>query len=261
MEAVWQAPFSKVPPNAPKWLKYKNRFLQLDGYNAKLKIAFEHQGAHHTKHISYYHDTKKKFRELLKRDQKKRQLCKANGVSLFIFEEVPNKTKPDRLLEIIAKQAKKHHIVLPKRLRTIKIDLSKAYVARESEMFGELLKAAAKKNIRCLSKSYLGSGEIHHWKCLSCRHSWRAIASSIKGAHGCPSCANKLKGSYHKLTLLDAQRDAREKGGTLVSTRYKNSQSKMQWKCTKGHRWKTTLNKIRSGQWCAICRHTKGKKR
>ena len=56
--------------------------LTLDFYNANKKIAVEVQGAQHTKYVKFFHKTRLKYRDQLKRDEKKLDFCKANNIKL-----------------------------------------------------------------------------------------------------------------------------------------------------------------------------------
>jgi hypothetical protein len=54
------------------------------------------------------------------------------------------------------------------------------------------------------------------------------------------------------------QRLARNRGGECVSDEYKNSQSKLRWRCKLGHEWEAIPNSIAprdgfKGSWCPIC--------
>lgn len=83
MEKIYGVPFMNT---RPKWLKNPNtnRNLELDCYNDKLKLAVEYNGIQHYKWCSFakqsYHD----FREQVRRDRIKVELCEQNGVYLIV---------------------------------------------------------------------------------------------------------------------------------------------------------------------------------
>ncbi|CAG8772214.1 4540_t:CDS:2, partial [Racocetra fulgida] len=56
-----------------------------------------------------------------------------------------------------------------------------------------------------------------------------------------------------KLTLIDAQNIALEKGGQCFSEYYINNKSLLLWKCAKFHEWKSALCDIKKGRWCPHC--------
>jgi hypothetical protein len=80
MEQVFDMLFKKCKP---KFLQG----MELDGYNEEHKLAWEYQGEYHFNYIPFYH--RNGLSDLQKRkddDQRKRDLCKENGITLL---EVP----------------------------------------------------------------------------------------------------------------------------------------------------------------------------
>lgn len=74
---------------------------------------------------------------------------------------------------------------------------------------------------------------------------WNRLSKGI----WCAQCSGTAK-----LTLQDAREAAEEKKGTLLSTDYKNSRSKLLWKCSEGHEFPASLSKVKDrGQWCPQC--------
>lgn len=59
------------------------------------------------------------------------------------------------------------------------------------------------------------------------------------------------------LTIGEMQQIARERGGVCLSLVYKDSASKLAWKCAEGHRWEATPTAVKHGKtWCPRCAHT-----
>lgn len=83
MERIYGVPFINTRPN---WLKNPatNRNLELDCYNDKLKLAVEYNGIQHYKWCSFAKQTYTDFREQVKRDRIKIDLCEKNGVYLIV---------------------------------------------------------------------------------------------------------------------------------------------------------------------------------
>lgn len=83
----------KFPTVRPKWLIHSTKPLELDGYNKKLKIAFEYQGQHHYREVGHY---KMALKEVQKRDAIKVKICNEMGIKLIIipyeldFEKLPS---------------------------------------------------------------------------------------------------------------------------------------------------------------------------
>lgn len=88
-EALLGVKFVKV---RPAWLKNEltGRNLELDGFNAELHLAFEHQGAQHQMYPNAFHRTPEAFAAQVARDALKRQLAQAAGVTLL---EIPGSIK------------------------------------------------------------------------------------------------------------------------------------------------------------------------
>ena len=72
-----------------------NTLLSFDFYNANKKIAVEVQGGQHTKYVEFFHGSRFKYLQQLKRDEKKLKFCEANGITLV---EIYPKDKIDEEL-------------------------------------------------------------------------------------------------------------------------------------------------------------------
>lgn len=70
----------------PLFLKNEitNGVLELDCFNAELKLAVEYNGEQHYKYIPHFHATKEHFYNLKYRDELKKKLCQEHGVKLII---------------------------------------------------------------------------------------------------------------------------------------------------------------------------------
>lgn len=68
-----------------KWLKLQNGYyLELDGYNELLKIAFEVNGSQHYVKNKLFHSFSQ-FKKLKRYDKLKKKLCIKNNVNLIII--------------------------------------------------------------------------------------------------------------------------------------------------------------------------------
>ncbi len=105
---------------------------------------------------------------------------------------------------------------------------------------------------KCLSVRYINSGTKLKWECKE-GHTWEAKPSHVKDGHWCPKCADRKKGETQRLTIEEMQKIAKKRGGKCLSATYKNSVTKLEWQCKKGHNWFASPSKIKLGQWCPIC--------
>ena len=56
-----------------------------------------------------------------------------------------------------------------------------------------------------------------------------------------------------KLTIEEMRKIAKERGGECLSKEYFNANTKLTWKCSEGHIWEATPDRIKRGSWCPIC--------
>jgi hypothetical protein len=80
-------------------------------------------------------------------------------------------------------------------------------------------------------------------------HVWKPSFGSVLQGHWCPRCAIEA----NSLTLADLQRTAAQKGGRCLSKECRGSNKKHEWKCNRGHTWKSTPSSLRQGKWCPVC--------
>lgn len=75
----------KFPTINPKWLRWRGRTLELDGYNVQLAIALEFSGPLHTKWFPGKESYKKYYERVIK-DEAKKEICARNGVTLIVID-------------------------------------------------------------------------------------------------------------------------------------------------------------------------------
>jgi hypothetical protein len=75
------------PTVRPNWLKNPktNRNLELDGFCADLRSAFEYNGKQHYEYPNAFHKTREDFDKLVQRDRIKVQTCRDYGVDLLLI--------------------------------------------------------------------------------------------------------------------------------------------------------------------------------
>ena len=112
-----------------------------------------------------------------------------------------------------------------------------------------LQKYAKDRKGNLVSTEYVNCEEKIEWECLE-GHRWKSCWATVKNQkQWCPYCAGVGKG-----TIEQCQEFVKDKhNGKCLEVTYVNSQTKMLWECSEGHKWKTTWNSVSRGKWCAVC--------
>jgi hypothetical protein len=100
---------------------------------------------------------------------------------------------------------------------------------------------------RCISTFYINSTVPLVWECAA-GHRWSSVAASIGKGSWCPHCAG-----VRRLTLERMRRIAESRGGRCLSEHYWNNATKLEWRCSEGHRWSATPLQVKKGHWCPNC--------
>lgn len=117
----------------------------------------------------------------------------------------------------------------------------------------DMNKIAESRGGVCLSKKYINMYHKLEWQCEK-KHRWFATPNMIKNKNKgkgtwCPVCLGRPV-----YILKDMQNIAKKRGGLCISTHYKNSTTKLEWKCSEGHKWFATPNNvINKKSWCPTC--------
>lgn len=85
-QSIFEKNFVKIKPD---WIIGKRK-LELDGYNAELKLAFEHNGMQHYNFVPIFHKTIDNFIKQTEYDKIKRKACNDRGIVLI---EIDNRNK------------------------------------------------------------------------------------------------------------------------------------------------------------------------
>jgi hypothetical protein len=257
-EQLLGQPFPSVWPS---WLTSPaGRKLQLDGFCETLKIAFEHQGAQHSRSIPFFETSKFSLHKRLSYDRIKRVKCKKNQVLLILIPQVPIKISFSELPDFVARELKKNDVhKFKKSPLKVSIDLSTSHSERK---ILALRAMAAKRGGKLLEKSYLGAFSKHKWKC-SKGHVWKAIPVNLmRKNYWCPVCGlEKRAASRRRKSYLKCRQVASRNGGRFLvaEAEYAGMKTRYQWRCGFcNKRWLASPEKIigtrrKSGSWCADC--------
>jgi hypothetical protein len=253
-EQLFGYPFPKV---RPKWLKNIRGYqMEIDGFCKELGIGFEYQGIQHFSKQIYGGDLERRISD----DIRKADLCKENGVSLFIltlemnYEDFP---------EEIAKQAPFFGVEMPEDWKDTKVNIFEAYI--REDRIEELREVLGKRLIEVLSPKYLGSNEYLELRCLICRHTWKAKGNAFfnsRKAAGCDKCARRRSGLLQKLSIEDLKEYAKANEGEVRSTQYIKRNYWYDWSCKLGHHFEGNFNNmVFRKQFCPVCEGRKERKR
>lgn len=99
LQFLFKKPFNKERPNFLRNPVTGGDFnLELDCFDAELKIAVEYNGIQHYKYIPFFHKNKEAFLNQKYRDDMKRRICKEKGILLI---EVPHDIKLENIKDFI----------------------------------------------------------------------------------------------------------------------------------------------------------------
>ncbi|MCK4487056.1 MAG: hypothetical protein KAU38_09880 [Desulfobacterales bacterium] len=235
---------AKFPSAQPKWLtNAEGNFMQLDGYNQKIGIAFEYQGVQHYQ-VSRYTPTKKALQKRIRDDELKRNLCEKKGITLI---QIPSRKAEKGIIKFLEKVFHTHRIDVE--IPSLDdIDFSSAYSPNPIEQCQEM---AEKRGGKCLSKNYISARTPVLWECKK-GHTWESAPTNIQSGTWCPKCAG-----VDRVTREDAIQLAASRNGKFLSTAFNTASDKYRWCCSKGHKWLATYSSIKCGSWCPTCSRKK----
>jgi hypothetical protein len=101
---------ASFPTKRPSFLRNPDtgRNLELDGYNADLKVAFEYNGAQHYDFPNTFHRTREDFDRQVARDRFKENKCKELDIELV---SIPYTVETKDLPKYIMRRLKKLHLI------------------------------------------------------------------------------------------------------------------------------------------------------
>ncbi|MFW9881246.1 MAG: hypothetical protein ACFFG0_49915, partial [Candidatus Thorarchaeota archaeon] len=248
-EALFFAEFHKAEKGEFSWLVNEDgNYMELDGHNKDLMIAFERHGRQHYENVyHFYRGDSEKFNKRLRDDQKRRLLCEQHGYHLI---EVGFEWRNGKLYRIqfremedhIRKICKEKGIIIPNQEK-IKW---REFQLNNTDKLKEMQDIAHSRNGELLSKIYFNAHTKLHWFHNICCTDWWATPTQIKGSKNrkgtwCPEC-----GGTKKKTIEDMQELAQKilHGGKCLSERYIDRHTGLYWECglCKHKFWKSPSN-------------------
>jgi len=119
---------------------------------------------------------------------------------------------------------------------------------RTRDRFERLERIAAAKGGICLSKTYNSERSKLRFQCAR-SHIWETQARCIVQGSWCRRCFNDAR----KTGLERFRQIAAARGGKCLSEVYTNNDTKLRFRCAKGHEWKAWPDHILKGGWCRRC--------
>ncbi len=123
----------------------------------------------------------------------------------------------------------------------------------------DMHETAKKKGGRCLTKEYVNSNTKMLWQCEK-GHKWMAQPKKIRSGRWCPHKKCRYENVAKKLRndIGDLKELAKNKGGRLLSRKYKNRHTNLKWQCKDGHKWYANSSNVIFGRtWCPVCARRK----
>lgn len=239
--------FPKVRPNS--LVNIENNRLELDGYNASLRLGFEYQGLQHYKLIGHFQKNAESLEKRIRDDRIKVKWCKANNITLVVIPEFEDVSNLDAVINKVEAAITSAGITIPDYVRPT---THGEILSSDISALQELCK---KKGGRCISDAFLGWNAIHTYECGK-GHRWSTTAGAIKSGTWCPQCSMKEMGiRKRKYTLEDAKKLIEHRNGKLVSANESFcADEDLIWYCAiHDYTWTAPYNRIKKGSWCPIC--------
>ncbi len=115
-------------------------------------------------------------------------------------------------------------------------------------LLADLQEFARQRGGACVSRSYVNGNTPMRWRCAE-GHTFTAIWRVVKLGRWCGACKAERK----QLTIASMQALAAARGGECLAPAYRGGNTRLRWRCARGHEWLATPMSVRSGRWCPTC--------
>jgi hypothetical protein len=138
------------------------RDLEFDAYCRSLKLAIEHNGPQHYHPVRFGNQTEieamDSFRKQEEHDRRRREYCKAQGITLIEVPELGRRTKVEDIKAFIRAECLKADFPLPKGFDQVRLKLDAHYLATTAEeMWDRVLRRVRELGYTLKTKDYPGA--------------------------------------------------------------------------------------------------------
>jgi len=280
----FQKVFKRSFPKArPDWLRLDPQHTQeLDGYNPRMGVAFEHHGRqHYARERRFFQKSQARYKRQVFLDRRKSRLCRQHGVRLVKIPEVGWKFPLERLLPEVIRRCRQLGIRVPAGAQRLRINYAPAWNRNreEAEKAVRMLKRFVKRHKgKWLDPRWMGGRHKYHFECTS-GHRWRNDYFGILSGRWCPTCRYKIvtkkkkawwagsggrelrdrlfqKGQRHLIRLREF---AKKRGGECLSKEFLGFDKKHRFRCGDcGREWEGWPKNLLVHQgWCKPCAQKK----
>lgn len=240
----------------PVWLKNsRGHQMELDGYEEKLKLAFEYQGRQHFENIGLY-SSEIKLKQRIQDDQEKVRLCAENNITLVQLRwDVVYEDFPTIIYECL--KASRPELILGADFSST-INLDNAFI--KDDRLEELRNVLKLRNLKLISRKWISVSYKYQIMCNKCKYEFKQQARSYLNSRkvaGCKKCAMKQIAEVVRQRKLGFKRlleIAELNSGQCLSTDYETVKTKYDWVCSNGHKFSRSLDSMQSkGSFCTPC--------
>ncbi len=231
--------------------------MHLDGFNAKLKLAFEYHGRQHYEYDSYFYKCEEEFEKRKRDDKLKKKLCKKNGITLIEIgwerkDGKLYKINYDDMEEYIRKKCEETGIITP--VSIMKFNWRDFNIYKNIDKLTKVKEIIKAKGGTLLSTAYIAA---HSPILVVCKndHLFTKRPSALKSGSWCPACAGQAR--YTINDIIEFGNNVYPSGAKCLNPELyfnnENAHTPLSWQCNKcNYIWYTSINSLKG---CPNCRN------